>query len=85
MCTQKSILKLKFIITLNTLLIWNSLQDISVELFLSVSKELANHLPTQAFPLEQEMRHAYRSVWNKVPLNQILDAFFWFSGDNRRG
>lgn len=68
-----------------TLLIGNSLKDISVELFLSVSQELANHLPTQAFPLEQEVGHTHRSLWNKVSLYQILDAFFWFSGDIGEG
>lgn len=68
-----------------TLLVRNSLKDISVELFLSVSQELANHLPTQAFPLEQEVGHTHRSLWNKVSLYQILDAFFWFSGDTGEG
>jgi len=59
----------------------HSLKNIPVELFLSVTQELANHLPTQAFPLEQEVGHTHRSVWNKVSLYQILDAFFWFPGD----
>lgn len=63
----------------------NSLEDISVELFLSVTQELANHLPTQAFPLEQEVGHTHWSVWNKVSLYQILDAFFWFPGDTGEG
>lgn len=55
-----------------------------MKLLLPVSQELANHLPTQAFPLEQEMSHAHRSVWNKAALDQILDAFFWFSGKRER-
>lgn len=59
----------------------NSLKDIPVKLFLSVAQELANHLPTQAFPLEQEVSHTHRRVWNKVSLYQILDAFFWFPRD----
>lgn len=63
----------------------NSLEDIAVELFLSVTQELANHLPTQAFPLEQEMGHTHWSVWNKVSLYQILDAFFWFPGETGVG
>lgn len=58
----------------------NSLEHISVELFLSVTQELSNHLSTQAFPLEQEVGHTNWSVWDKVSLYQILDAFFWFPG-----
>lgn len=61
----------------------DSLEDIPVELFLPVTQELANHLPTQAFPLEQEVCHTHRSVWNKVSLYQILDAFFWFPTDRK--
>lgn len=59
----------------------DSLEDIPVELFLPITQELANHLPTQAFPLEQEVGHTHRSVWNKVSLYQILNAFFWFPRD----
>lgn len=59
----------------------DSLEDIPVELFLPITQELANHLPTQAFPLEQEVGHTHRSVWNKVSLYQILDAFFWLPRD----
>lgn len=66
------------------MLVANSLKDISVELFLSVSQELANHLPTQAFPLKQEVSHTHWSIWNKISLYQILDAFFWFPGDTEK-
>lgn len=66
------------------LLAANSLEDISVELFLSVTQELANHLSTQAFPLQQEVSHTHWSVWNKVSFYQILDAFFWFPGKQER-
>ena len=70
---------------MQTLLAANSLKNITVELLLSVTQELANHLSTQAFPLQQEVGHTHWSVWNKVPLNQILDAFFWFPGDTVEG
>lgn len=62
-------------------LVGDSLEDVTVELFLPVSKELANHLPTQAFPLEQEVGHTHRSVRNKVSFYQILNALLWFSAD----
>lgn len=59
----------------------HSLKNIPVELLLSVTQELANHLPTQAFPLEQEVGHTHWGVWNKVSVYQILDAFFWLPRD----
>lgn len=62
----------------------NLLKDVPVKLLLSVPQELADHLPAQAFPLEQEVSHAHGSVWNKASLYQILDAFLWFSGEGER-
>lgn len=58
-----------------------SLKNISVELFLTVAKELANHLPTQAFPLQEEVGNTHRSVRDVASLNQILDPLFWLPTD----
>lgn len=68
-----------------TSLAGNSLEDVTVELLLPVSKELANHLPTQALPLEQEVGHAHRSVRNKVPFDQILNSLLWFPAETHEG
>ena len=54
-------------------------------MLLSVTQELANHLPTQALPLKQEVGNTHRGVWDKISLYQILDAFFWFPGDTGEG
>lgn len=56
----------------------NLLQDISVELLLSIAKKFANHLPAQPLPLQQEVRHANRGVGDEAPLRQVLDALLWF-------
>lgn len=58
-----------------------SLKNISVELFLSVAKEFANHLPTQAFPLQEEVGNTHRSVRDVASFNQILDPLFWLPRD----
>lgn len=54
------------------------LQDVSVELFLSIAEEFSNHLPAQPLSLEQEVGHTNRRVRDEPPLSQILDALFWF-------
>lgn len=54
-----------------------SLQDISVELFLSIAEKFSNHLPAQPLPLQQEVSHANRCVRDESPLRQVLDALFW--------
>lgn len=53
------------------------LQDISVELFLSIAEKFSNHLPAQPLPLQQEVSHTNRGVRDEPPLRQILDALFW--------
>lgn len=57
-----------------------SLQNIPVELLLSVTQKLANHLPAQPFPLEQEVSHADGGVGDEPPLRQVLNAFLWLPG-----
>ncbi len=54
-----------------------SLQDISVELFLSIAEKFSNHLPAQPLPLQQEVSHTNRRVGDESPLSQVLDALFW--------
>ena len=61
------------------------LQDISVELLLSVAKEFTNHLPAEAFPLQQEVGHAHRGVGNKPSLSQVLDSLLWLPKKNKKG
>lgn len=55
----------------------SSLQHISVELLLPVPQEFPYHLPAQAFPLQDEVSHPHRSVWQETSLNQILDTLLW--------
>lgn len=52
----------------------NSLKHISVELFLPVAQELADHLPAEAFALQQEVGHPHWSVRHKAALDEVLDA-----------
>lgn len=61
------------------------LKNISIELLLSVTKELANHLPTQAFTLKKEFSNSQWSVRHNVLFYQILDPFFWFPRDTGKG
>ena len=60
------------------------LQDISVELLLSVAKEFTNHLPAEAFPLQQEVGHAHRGVRNKPSLSQVLYSLLWLPKNIRK-
>lgn len=52
----------------------NSLQHVSVELFLPVAQELADHLPAEAFALQQEVRHPHWRVRHKAAFDEVLDA-----------
>ena len=61
------------------------LQNVPVELLLSVAQELPNHLPAQALPLQQEVGDAHRGVRDKVPVDQILDPLLWLPGDTAGG
>lgn len=58
------------------------LQDIPVELFLSIAEELPDHLPAQALPLQEKVSHTDRRVGDEPPLSQVLDAFFWLPERN---
>ena len=53
------------------------LQDIPVELFLSIAEKLPDHLPAQALPLQKEVRDTDRRVGDEPSLSQVLNAFFW--------
>lgn len=53
------------------------LQDVSVELLLSISQKFSDHLPAQPLPLQQEVSHTNRCVRDEAPLSQVLDALFW--------
>lgn len=61
------------------------LQHISVELLLAVAQELSNHLPAEAFTLEQEMGHSDGGVRDEASGNQELDALVWVSGGAGKG
>lgn len=56
---------------------WYSLQDIPVELLLSIAQKFPDHLPAEALPLKKEVSHADRRVGDEPSLGQVLDAFFW--------
>lgn len=56
------------------------LQDISVEGLLAVAEELADHLPTQALPLQQEVGHADGCVRDEASRDQKLEALVGVSG-----
>ena len=55
----------------------DSLQDISVELQLAVPQKLSNHLPAQAFPLQQEVGHSDGRVRDEAACDQEVDASLW--------
>ena len=50
-----------------------------VELFLQVTKKLANHLFAEPFPRDEEFGNGDRPILDEASLNQVLDAFLWFS------
>lgn len=58
----------------------HSLQHIVVELLLAVAQEFSNHLPAEAFTLEQEMGHSDGGVRDEATRDQELDAFVGVSG-----
>lgn len=49
-----------------------SLQDVLVEL-LPAAQKLSDHLPAQAFPLQDEAGDSHRRVRHEAPLDQVLD------------
>lgn len=61
-------------------LVGHSLQHVVVELLLAVAQELSNHLPAEAFTLEQEMGHSDGGVRDEAARDQELDAFVGVSG-----
>lgn len=63
---------------------WNSLQHISVELFLSVAQELADHLPAEALALQQEVGHPHWRVRHKATFDEVLDTLLRLPGDGTR-
>lgn len=54
------------------------LKDVAVELLLAIAEELADHLPAQALPLQDEVGHPHGGVREEAPLDQILDPLLWF-------
>lgn len=58
----------------------NSLEHVSVELFLPVAQELADHLPAEAFALQQEVCHPHWRVRHKAAFDEVLDALLRFPG-----
>lgn len=49
------------------------LEDVTVELLLAIAEELADHLPAEPFPLQDEVGHPHRGVREEAPLDQVLD------------
>lgn len=53
----------------------DSLKNVSVELQFAVAQELSDHLPAQAFPLQQEVSHPDGRVRHEAARDQEVDAF----------
>lgn len=62
----------------------NSLQHIAVELLLPVAQKLADHLPAEAFALQQEVRHPDWRVRHEATLDEVLDALLRLPGGGTR-